>query len=176
MFANAQFNVINAIYAINQLGIPEELWWITYIPLLITMVVASIPIGKAIDRIGPKIPLILGPVALATSALLFAHGNFFTVMISMCLNGLVFLLIMASAMTLTANLVEPENRGKVRGFLNFIGYIFQGTGMLLGNFFYNLYYPLPFYIAAGLALPMVIIIIFRVHETKEQRCPKKLDS
>jgi len=173
MFANAQFNVINAVYAINQLGIPEELWWITYIPLLITMIVASIPIGKAIDRIGPKIPLILGPVALATSALLFAHGNFFTVMISMCLNGLVFLLIMASAMTLTASLVEPENRGKVRGFLNFIGYIFQGTGMLLGNFFYNLYYPLPFYIAAGLALPMVIIVIFRVHGTKEQINPKK---
>lgn len=174
MFANAQFNVINAIYAINQLGIPEELWWVTYIPLLITMVVASIPIGKAIDRIGPKIPLILGPVALAASALLFAQGNFFTVMISMCLNGLVFLLIMASAMTLTANVVEPENRGKVRGFLNFMGYIFQGTGMLLGNFFYDLYYPLPFYIAAGLALPMVIIIIFRVHETKEQTCPKEL--
>lgn len=176
MFANAQFNVINAIYAINQLGIPEELWWVTYIPLLITMIVASIPIGKAIDMIGPKIPLILGPVALATSALLFAHGNFFTVMISMCLNGLVFLLIMASAMTLTASLVEPENRGKVRGFLNFMGYIFQGTGMLLGNFFYDLYYPLPFYVAAGLALPMVIIIIFRVHGTKEQTNPKKLVS
>jgi len=173
MFANAQFNVINAIYAINQLGIPEELWWITYIPLLLTMVVASIPIGKAIDRIGPKIPLILGSVALATSALLFAHGNFFTVTISMCLNGLVFLLIMASAMTLTANLVEPENRGKVRGFLNFTGYIFQGTGMLLGNFFYDLYYPLPFYIAAGLAFPMILIIIFRIHETKEQSNPNK---
>jgi len=173
MFANAQFNVINAIYAINQLGIPEELWWITYIPLLLTMVVASIPIGKAIDRIGPKIPLILGSVALATSALLFAHGNFFTVTISMCLNGLVFLLIMTSAMTLTANLVEPENRGKVRGFLNFTGYIFQGTGMLLGNFFYDLYYPLPFYIAAGLAFPMILIIIFRIHETKEQSNPNK---
>jgi MFS family permease len=168
MFANSQVNVTNAIYAIDQLGIPEELWWLTFIPMLVTMVVASIPIGKTIDRFGPKIPLMFGPIALAISSLLFAHGNIFTVMISMCLNGLVFLLIMASAMTLTASLVEPDNRGKVRGFLNFTGYISQGVGMLLGNFFYNLYYPLPFYIAAGLTPLMILIIVFRIHETREK--------
>jgi MFS family permease len=166
MFANAQINVINALYAIDTLGIPEDLWWITFIPLLITMVIASIPIGKAIDRFGPKIPLLFGPVTLAASALIFAYGNFFTVMISMCLNGLVFLLIMSSAMTLTANLVDPENRGKVRGFLNFMGYVFTGIGMLLGNFFYDLMPQLPFYVTASLALPMVIIIVLRVHETR----------
>jgi MFS family permease len=166
MFANAQINVINTLYAINQLGIPEEIWWVTYIPYLVTMIVASIPIGKTIDRIGPRIPLVFGPIALAASSLLFAHGNFFTVMISMCLSGLIFLLIMASAMTLTANLVEPENRGKVRGFLNFMGYIFTGVGMLLGNFFYNAHHALPFYIAAGSAIPMILIIIFRLRETE----------
>jgi MFS family permease len=164
MFANAQINVINAVYAQEQLGIPEEIWWITFIPLLVTMMIASIPIGKTIDRIGPKIPLTLGPIVLAISALIFAYGNFFTIMISMCLNGLVFLLIMSSAMTLAASLVEPENRGKVRGFLNFMGYIFQGVGMLLGNFFYNLIPTLPFYIAIGLAVPMVLITALRVRE------------
>lgn len=168
MFANAQINVINTLYAINQLGIPEEIWWVTFIPYLVTMIVASIPIGKAIDRIGPRIPLMLGPIILAASALLFAHGNFLTVMVSMCLNGLVFLLIMASGMTLSASLVEPENRGKVRGFLNFMGYIFMGVGMLLGNFFYNIFSPLPFYVAAGLTLPMILIIVFRIREAKEQ--------
>jgi MFS family permease len=166
MFANAQINVINTLYAINQLGIPEELWWIVYIPLLLTMMVASIPVGKSVDRFGPKIPLLLGPIALAFATLLFVFGNFFTIMISMCLNGLVFLLIMSSAMTLTADLVEPENRGKVRGFLNFTGYIFTGVGMLLGNFFYDLTPQLPFYITIGLTLPMFFIILFQIHEAK----------
>jgi MFS family permease len=132
------------------------------------MMAASIPIGKSVDRFGPKIPLLLGPIALAFATLLFVFGNFFTVMISMCLNGLVFLLIMSSAMALTADLVETENRGKVRGFLNFTGYIFTGIGMLLGNFFYNLTPQLPFYITIGLTLPMLIIILFRVHETEKQ--------
>jgi len=168
MFANAQVNVINSIYAIRNLGIPEELWWLAFIPLLVTMIVASIPIGKTIDRIGPKIPLMLGPIMLALSTTLFVFGNFFTVMLSMCLNGLVFLLIMSSAMTLTASLVEPENRGKVRGFLNFMGYIFTAIGMLLGNFFYNLYPPLPFFITITLTAPMVIIIALRIHKPSKQ--------
>jgi MFS family permease len=167
MFANAEINVINAIYATYQLGVPEELWWLTFIPLLVTMMVASYPIGKIIDRYGPRIPLLLGPVLFVTSSLLFVQGNFFTILISMCLNGLVFLLVMSSAMTLTAGLVEPENRGKVRGFLSFVGYIFTGLGMLLGNFFYNMIPQLPFYITIGLALPMIIIIVFRIREAKE---------
>jgi MFS family permease len=136
------------------------------------MMAASIPIGKMIDRIGPKIPLLIAPPAFAASALLFAHGNFVTVMISMCLNGIVFLLLMSSAMTLTAELVKPENRGKVRGFLNFMGYIFTGIGMLLGNFFYNLLPQLPFYVAIGLTVPMAIIILFKVSETEVQALAK----
>jgi MFS family permease len=163
MFVNAQVNVINAIYARDQLGIPEEQWWLTFMPLLLTMMVASIPIGKMIDKVGPRKPLILGPLLLATSLLLFVNGNFVTIMISMSLNGLVFLLIMASGTTLIASLVGPENRGKVRGLLNFMGYIFTGVGMLLGNLFYNLVPQLPFYLAISLTVPMMIITFFRVH-------------
>lgn len=167
MFANAQINVINTLYAIDHLGIPEDLWWVVFIPLLLTMMVASIPVGKSVDRFGPKIPLLFGPIVLAVATLLFVHGNFYTVMISMCLNGLVFLLIMSSGMTLAAALVEPENRGKVRGFLNFMGYIFTGVGMLLGNYFYDLMPQLPFYVTTVLTLPMIIIIIFRIQEPKK---------
>ena len=170
MFVNAQVNVINAIYARDQLGLPEEQWWLTFLPLLLTMMIASIPIGKMIDKVGPRKPLMLGPLLLATSLLLFVNGNFVTIMISMSLNGLVFLLVMASGATLIANLVGPENRGKVRGLLNFMGYIFTGVGMLLGNLFYNLIPQLPFYLAVSLTVPMMIITLFRVHvHTQEPR-------
>lgn len=163
MFVNAQVNVINAIFARDQLGLPEEQWWLTFLPLLLTMMAASIPIGKMIDKVGPRKPLMLGPLLLAISLLLFVNGNFVTIMISMSLNGLVFLLVMASGATLIANLVGPENRGKVRGLLNFMGYIFTGVGMLLGNLFYNLIPQLPFYLAISLTVPMMIITFFRVH-------------
>ena len=169
MFSSALVNVINAIYARDQLLIPQDQWFLTYIPMLITMVVVAFPIGKMIDRVGMKIPLAMGPVALASSLLLFVNGNFFTIMVSMCLLGTVHMLVMSSAMSLSAALVEPENRGKVRGGLNFIGYLFTGSGMLLGNFFYNLVPQLPFYLTMSLAAPMFLIIVFRIHEPKKQQ-------
>jgi len=49
MFGFSLFNVINALYARDILGIPQEQWWLVYIPLLLTMIVASIPIGKVVD-------------------------------------------------------------------------------------------------------------------------------
>jgi len=171
MFANAQINVINAIYARDQLGISEDLWWLTFIPLLVTMMIASVPIGKTIDRMGARKPLMLGPLVLASALLLFVHGNFVTVMISMSLNGIVFLLVMSSAMTLTAYLVGPQNRGKVRGFLNFIGYIFTGVGMLLGDVLYDIVPQFPFYLAISLTIPMTLAILLRIREprTLEQK-------
>lgn len=167
MFSNALVNVINAIYARDVLGIPEELWWLTFIPLLLTMMIASFPVGKLIDKIGAKIPLTLGPLTLASALLIFVNGNFYSVMVAMALLSLVFLLVMSSGMTLTAQLVEPENRGKVRGFLNFAGYIAMGFGMLLGNFLYNQMPQLPFYLTIALTVPMILIIIFRVHVNKK---------
>jgi len=168
MFGSALTNVINTVYAVNQLGIPKEQWWLTFVPLLITMILASIPIGKMVDRIGPKIPMALGPLTLASALLLFVNGNLLTIMISMCLIGMVHLFVMSSAMALSASLVEPQNRGKVRGFINFMGYIFTGIGMLLGNYFYNLVPQLPFYVTIGLTVPLFLIILFRVHEPQKQ--------
>jgi len=167
MFASALTNVINAVYAKDVLGIPEEQWWLTFIPLLVTMMVVSIPIGKMVDKIGAKIPLTLGPIVLAGGLSLFFNGNLFTIMISMCLLGMVYLLIMSPAMALSASLVEPQNRGKVRGFINFMGYIFTGIGMLLGNYLYDLVPQLPFYMTIGMTIPMIIMVLFRVHEPQK---------
>jgi MFS family permease len=165
MFGFSLFSVINALYARDTLGIPEEQWWLVYIPLLVTMIVASIPIGKAVDKIGRKIPLILGLFAFGLGAVIFITGNLFTVTIAMILFGLGNLLFMAAMMALSTDLVDSENRGKVNGFTNFSGYIMMGIGMLLGNYLYVSFSPqLPFYMALALTFPALIIVLFLVHE------------
>jgi MFS family permease len=165
MFGMSLTNVMNAIYATENLGIPKEQWWLTFIPLLLTMIVASIPIGKMVDKIGRKIPLILGLFVLGTATLTFVSGNLLTVMISMALFGIGQLLVMAAAMALSTDLVNPENRGKVVGFRNFVGYIFNGLGMLLGNYLYISFFPqMPFYVTLGLIIPGIFITLFMIHE------------
>jgi MFS family permease len=168
MFALALINVINAIYARDILNIPQNEWFLTYIPMLLTMVVAAYPLGKMIDKIGMKIPLLISPCLLIISMLLFINGNFLTVMVSMVLFGLVNMLLMSAGFALSACLVEPQNRGKIIGGLNFVGYILAGIGMLLGNFLYNLVPQLPIYMTIVVALPMILIIIFRIPEPKKE--------
>lgn len=168
MFTLALTNVINAIYARDVLGIAQNQWFLVYIPMLITMVVASYPIGKMVDKIGMKLPLAIGPVVLVVSMFLFISGNLFSTMVSVALFGLVHLFIMSSAMALSACLVEPKNRGKISGGVNFVGYILTAAGMILGNFLYNLTPQLPFYLTIALVIPTMLIIVFRIPEPKRE--------
>jgi MFS family permease len=115
-----------------------------------------------------RLPLALGPCALVASLLLFINGNLFTVMGSLALMGLTNMLIMSSGMALSACLVEPHNRGKIRGGLNFIGYLFTGIGMLIGNFLYVLTPQLPFYLTMAIAIPMIVVVVLRIPEPTEE--------
>jgi MFS family permease len=169
MFGWSLTQVINALYARDVLLIPEEQWWLVFIPLFLTMIIASIPIGKMIDKIGRKIPLILGLFIFDVAILIFITGNLLTVMISMCLFGIAQLLAMSALTAYLTDLVQPENRGKVNGFINFIGYIAMGIGMLLGNYFYVSFNPqLPFYITLGLIIAALLITLFLIHEPEKQ--------
>ena len=168
MFALALINVINAIYARDILNIPQDQWFLTYIPMLLTMLIASYPLGKIIDKKSMKSPLIIAPLLLIISMLLFINGDIVTVTISMALFGLVNMLMMSAGMALSACLVEPQNRGKIIGGLNFIGYILTGIGMLLGNLLYNLFPQLPIYTTIIAALPMILIIAFLIPEPKKE--------
>jgi len=169
MLALSLFNVINAIYARDVLGIPKDQWWLVFIPLTIAMIIASIPIGKAIDKIGRKIPLVLGLVAFDVGLTIFMVGNLLTVTIAMILFGLGQLLFMAALTALSTDLVSQENRGKVNGLINFLSYISMGFGMLVGNFLYITFFPqLPFYTVLALSVPLFAMTIFFVHEPKKE--------
>ena len=168
MFGMSMTQVMNAIYATQVLGIPEEQWWLTFIPLLVTMIIMSIPIGKMVDRIGRKIPLILGLIIFASATAIFTIGNLLTVMLAMSLFAMGQLFVMAAAMALSTDLVDPVNRGKVVGFRNFVGYIFNGLGMLLGSYLYITFFPqLPFYVTLVLMAPTLLIAALMVHELQK---------
>lgn len=168
MFGVSLTNVINAVYARDVLGVAENQWWLVYIPLLLTMIIASLPIGKIVDKFGRKIPLITGLIIFGIATSVFMWGNLPMLMLSMALFAIGQLLTMSSAMALSTDLVTQENRGKVMGFRNFVSYILSGLGMLLGNYLYVSILPqLPFYTALALIFPALLIAVFLVQESKK---------
>jgi MFS family permease len=169
MFAMSLTNVINALYARDVLGIPEEQWYFVFIPLLLTMVVASLPIGKLVDKVGRKIPIILGLCVLAAGTVIFTIGNYVMIMISMSLFGFAHMLVMSGAMALSTDLIQPANRGKVVGFNNFFGYIIMGFGMLLGGYLYQNFIPQsPFIINLAATLVALLVVLLFIREPKRR--------
>jgi DHA1 family multidrug resistance protein-like MFS transporter len=169
MFGFSLTGVINALYARDVLGITEGQWYFVFIPLLLTMVVASLPIGKLVDKIGRKIPIILGLCALSVGTVIFAFGDYVMIMISMSLFGFAHMLIMSGAMALSTDLIQPVNRGKVVGFNNFFGYIIMGFGMLLGGYLYEHFIPQsPFILSLGATFIALLMVLFLIHEPKKR--------
>jgi len=169
MFGISLTGVINALYARDVLGITEGQWYFVFIPLLLTMVVASLPIGKLVDKIGRKIPIVLGLCVLGLGTVIFAFGDYVMIMISMSLFGFAHMLIMSGAMALSTDLIQPVNRGKVVGFNNFFGYIIMGFGMLLGGYLYENFIPQsPFIISLGATFIALLMVLFLIHEPKKR--------
>ncbi len=152
-------------------------WGYLSIALFISMILMSLPIGKLIDKIGRKKPLIISGLAIIPSVLLFVYANYPIVFnnpmihltIAVILFGFVQLLGFAASQAWFADLVPQEKRGKVMGSMNFFSYIFMAIGGLLGGLLYGFISPqLPFLLMPILMVPAILLVAFRVHEPKEE--------
>jgi len=168
-FGVAGIQVIQALYARDVLHIPESIWWIVFIPLFLSMLVVSIPIGKLVDKAGRKVPLILSTVLQVPTVLLFIYGDFTRVLISMSLLGVTIILSMSAGSAMQTDLVAQENRGKIIGFTNFVGYVATAIAMLLGNWLYVSVSPqLPFFLLLALTVPEFMIMLLLVSEPRKR--------
>jgi MFS family permease len=143
-------------------------WALVSTALSITMILAAVPIGKSIDKIGRKTPLLLSLVILVPGVLLFAYGNLATVYVAMPLIGLTQLLFFSSFQSLQTDLVPREKRAKVIGFSQFVNYVFMAFGMLTGGLIYSFNPQLPFILILIATIPAFLVLAFLVHEPEKR--------
>jgi len=144
-------------------------WGYVMIAFFMCMITLSFPVGKFIDKIGRKKPLIISNLLIIPAVLLFVFGNDLTVFIAMPLVGLSMLLGFSAYQTLFADLVPQEQRGKVTGSMNFFSNMFMAIGGGMGGLLYDILSPqFPFLLTVMLIIPSIFIIIFYVHEPKPE--------
>jgi MFS family permease len=145
------------------------LWGYVMIALFLTMIVMSFPVGKLLDKVGRKIPLILSGLLIIPSILLFIYGNYLTLFIAMPLIGLAQLLGFSAYQTLFADLVPQAQRGKVTGSMQFFTYILMALGGLIGGLLYDNISPqIPFLVMLILIIPSVLITTLYIKEPKPE--------
>jgi len=150
------------------LGLSQIDWALVSTVLFISMIVAAIPTGKLIDKVGRKAPLLLSHVVFVPAILLFVYGDLTRLFIAMPLIGLGQLLFFSSFASLQTDLVPRENRAKVIGFSQFFGYVLMAFGLLTGGIIYSIAPQLPFLLMLTALIPSSVIMLFLVHEPEKR--------
>jgi len=144
-------------------------WGYVMIAFFICMIILSFPVGKFIDKIGRKKPIVISNLSIIPAVLLFVFGNDITMFLAMPLVGFSMLLGFSAYQTLFADLVPQEQRGKTTGSMNFFANIFMAVGGAIGGLLYDTAFPqLPFLLTVILVIPSTAIVLFYVKEPKPE--------
>jgi len=162
------FMPIMILYIVEDLGIPEVSWSLILTVLFVSMIVLSIPIGKLVDKVGKKRPLIVAYLIWIVIIPLFVYGDFYRLLLAMILVGAMQVTLMSASASLMADLVPREHRGKVSGSSNFFTLLAASMGNLLSGYLYdNVSHTLPFWLQIAFVIPCIIIILLFVKEPEK---------
>ena len=153
------------LYATQILKISAEQWAIVVAFMYLSTALPAILAGMRMDKVGRKSFLILGYLLHIPAMLLFVTADFSLLLIAFSLFGLGRTLALNSSQIMLGDLVPRELRGKAVGSIQFFMYLAQAGVYLLVGFLYAYLSPqLPFLLLAAVALPLSLIVFWKVFE------------
>jgi MFS family permease len=165
IFGFSAMNLYTVIYATRVLHIEEVTWAFIIAIVPVTTILLAIPVGKFVDKIRRKIPLLISLLVFGLAMWFFMNGDLTRVAVSLVLLGAGQVMMNASFGALQTDLTPKELRGKVNGFINFGTFIVMAAGALLGGYLYEHVSPqAPFMVAIAAVLPSFMLALTLVKE------------
>jgi MFS transporter, DHA1 family, multidrug resistance protein len=129
---------------------------------------ADIPAGIAADRIGRRPVMIIGSILVMITAFLNASAsNFGLYLVYRFLEGVGSGMWMTSRQTLLADILKPEERGRVMGYFQAFMLIGQSAGPVIGGFVAAAWgISAPFYAYTVTGFFCVLLTYFLIFEPK----------
>jgi len=169
IFGFSSTNLFTVIYATRVLLIDEIMWAAILAIVPITTIILAIPVGKLVDKIERKIPILTALLIFGLAMWVFVNGDLAKVMVSLILLGAGQVMLNASFGALQTDLTPKEQRGKVNGFINFANCIIMAMGSLLGGYLYEHVSPqAPFMAAIATILPSFLLTLIFVKEPERR--------
>jgi len=169
IFGFSSMNLFTVIYATRVLLIDEIIWGFIIAIIPITTIILAIPVGKLVDKIRRKIPILTSLVIFGLAMWVFVNGDLTKVVVSLILLGAGQVMLNASFGALQTDLTPKEQRGKVNGFINFANCIVMAMGSLLGGYLYEHVSPqAPFMVAIATVLPSFLLTLVLVKEPERR--------
>jgi DHA1 family multidrug resistance protein-like MFS transporter len=169
IFGFSATNLYTVIYATRVLLIDEVLWGFIIALVPLTTIALAIPVGKLVDKIRRKIPILASMLLFGLSMWIFVNGDLVKVVLSLIILGSGNVMLNASFGALQTDLTPQVQRGKVSGFINFANYIVLAAGSLTGGYLYEHVSPQsPFLLAIATLLPSSLLTLVLVKEPEKR--------
>jgi len=169
IFGFSSVNLLTVIYATRVLLIDEVVWGFILAAVPITTMILAIPVGKLVDKIKRKIPILASILIFGLAMLIFIYGDLTKVIISLILIGVGQVMMNAAFSALQTDLTPKEQRGKVNGFINFANYIIMAMASFAGGYMYEHVFPqAPFIVAIAAVLPSFLLVMAFVKEPEKR--------
>ncbi|HDM24241.1 MAG TPA: MFS transporter [Candidatus Bathyarchaeota archaeon] len=155
------------LYGIHVVGIEDWQWPIVYLLAFVVYTVSSIPIGRMIDVIGRKPPMLLSAILYIPGILIFINAK----CLVECAMGYTFVLVSSSFfwpsyMAMEADLIPSRERGKIMALMNVLmelPYIFFTP---LGGYLFTLNPIDPFITSIIIAIAAYLVALTLISERK----------
>ena len=162
------FNPVLALYILDDLGISYITFSYIMTTLFVSMIILALPAGKLIDKYGKKKPMVAAFMVWGLAVAMLIGGDFYRLIVSMSLIGMVQVLVNGAASALSADLVPREHRGKVNGSRGFFSMLSMSAGMFAGGWLYdNLGHQVPFLLQFIIVIPPLLLVHFFIEEPKK---------
>jgi len=168
-FGFSAVSLLLPVYAVNDRQIDKAIWALLTAAAPVTTIIFSIPIGKFVDKINRKIPMLLAYSFFGLAIWFFVQGSLPLIFASLVLVGAAQVMMNTSFSALLADLTPKMERGKVNAFMNFVSFMFMALGNFIGGFFYeHISHQLPFYITIASIIPSFTITLMLVEEPEKR--------
>ncbi len=153
------------LYGVHVIGVKDWQWPIVYMIAFAVYTIVSVPIGKLIDIIGRKAPMLLSGILYIPGVLIFINAR----CLIECILGYTFVLLSSSFfwpsyMAMEADLIPSHKRGKIMALMNILmelPYVFFTP---LGGYLFTLNPVNPFIISIIVAAIAYLIILTLINE------------
>jgi len=128
----------------------------------------DIPVGVASDRWGRRPMMIAGTLIITVMALANANApNFAWFLLFRFMQGVGSAMWMTTRQTLLADILRPEERGRIMGYFQAFMLLGSSAGPTIGGWAASVYgLTAPFYVYAAMGLLSTILTFFLIHEPK----------
>jgi MFS family permease len=165
IFGFSATNLYTVIYATRVLLIDEVLWGFIIALVPVTTIILAIPVGKLVDRIRRKIPILASLGLFGLSMWIFLNADLVQIAVSLIILGAANVMLNASFGALQTDLTPQKERGKVSGFINFAMYLILAAGSFTGGYLYEHVTPqAPFLLAIATFVPSALFTLILVKE------------